>query len=199
MSAAVLPPIVLASSSRYRAELLGRILPRFTQIAAEVDETALPGETPSATAVRLATNKARAVAELNPGSLVIGSDQVAELEGLALGKPGTIERAQAQLAACSGKAVEFHTALCLADARGSDLVMHTALDLTRVVFRSLDTGEIARYLARDEPLDCAGSFKIERLGVALFDQVESHDPSALIGLPLIRLCGLLRDAGLLIP
>lgn len=191
--------IILASSSRYRAEMLSRVISGFSQAAPDINEAAEAGETPSATAVRLATQKAMVIAAANPCHLVIGSDQVAELDGVALGKPGTLARAHAQLSACSGKSVNFHTAVCLADARGPEIVLRHAIDLTRVVFRTLDAQEVSRYLAADEPLDCAGSFKVERLGVALFERIENNDPSALVGLPLISLCALLREAGVPLP
>jgi septum formation protein len=193
------PLIVLASTSAYRAELLARVVPIFACAAVSVDEGAFDGEAPAATAVRLAAAKAQAGADAHPGALVIGSDQVAELDGQAIGKPGTRARAHAQLAACSGKQVLFHTAVCLADGRGRERVVHGACDLTRVEFRALGEAEIRRYLDSDNPLDCAGSFKVERLGVALFERIESDDPTALIGLPLIRLCSLLRQAGVVIP
>lgn len=199
MSATDEPMILLASSSRYRAEMLARVVPSFTQAAPDIDEIALAGELPSATAERLAAQKALTIAATHPGHLVIGSDQVAELDGIALGKPGTVERAQAQLSRCSGRSVNFHTALCLVDGRGPQPVLHRALDTTRVVFRELDAEAISRYIALDQPLDCAGSFKVERLGVALFERVENNDPSALVGLPLISLCALLRQAGVQIP
>ena len=196
------PPLrrlVLASTSIYRAELLRRIVSDFETCAPAVDETILSAEIPVAAAVRLAREKASAVASQYPDSLVIGSDQVADLDGTLLGKPGNIERAQAQLRQCSGRVVAFHTAVCVADSIGGQPVFHAATDTTRVVFRTLDAAEISRYLAIDDALDCAGSFKVERLGIALFDRVESTDPTALVGLPLIALCRLLRTAGMLIP
>lgn len=192
------PAIVLASSSSYRAGLLRRIVPAFECVAAAVDEAPLDGEAPSATAIRLAAAKAETVAALHPGSLVIGSDQVAELDGRPLGKPGSLARARAQLAACSGREVLFHTAVCLADAR-QGCVLHHACDLTRVAFRTLDDDAIGRYLAKDTPLDCAGSFKVESLGIALFERVDCTDPTALVGLPLVSLCRLLRAAGIAVP
>jgi septum formation protein len=188
--------LVLGSTSRYRAELLRRLTPQFRQAAPDVDETRLPGEAPAALAARLALAKADAVAQRFPGAVVIGSDQVAELDGEALGKPGSVERARAQLAACSGRAVRFHTALCLVDARGAAIQAHAETDLTTVQFRTLAPDEIARYVEREQPLDCAGSFKSEGLGIALFDRIASEDPSALIGLPMIALCRLLRQAGI---
>lgn len=193
------PSIVLASASRYRAELLERVLPQFACSATSVDESPIRGERPRDTAIRLARLKACAGATQHPDSLIIGSDQVADLSGQALGKPGTMERARAQLSRCSGKTVMFETAVCVADNRSGTNVLHEGIDTTRVVFRDLTAAEISRYLDRDTPLDCAGSFKMERLGVALFERVESEDPLAIIGLPLIVLCRLLRRCGLQIP
>ncbi|HET9031296.1 MAG TPA: nucleoside triphosphate pyrophosphatase [Dokdonella sp.] len=192
-------PIVLASSSPYRAELLKRVVAEFETCAAQVDETAVEDEMPAATAIRLARNKASAVASRYPDCIVIGSDQVAELDGEAIGKPHDFDRARAQLLACSARIVDFHTAVCLIDPdSGSDRQIET-LDTTRVVFRELGEAEISRYLAIDKPFDCAGSFKIENAGVALFERVESSDPAALVGLPLIALCRLLRQAGVQLP
>jgi septum formation protein len=131
--------------------------------------------------------------------LLIGSDQVAEIDGHALGKPGTAETARAQLAASSGRTLLFHTALCVMDTRVDPAHVHAAIDLTRATFRTLDADEIARYVAIETPLDCAGSFKAERLGITLFERIESGDPSALIGLPLIALARLLRAAGIALP
>lgn len=188
--------LVLGSTSRYRAELLRRLTPQFHQSAPDVAETALPDEAPAALAQRLAQAKARAVALKHPGALVIGSDQVAELDGQILGKPGDTARAAAQLQASSGRDVRFHTALCLLDARRDPPVLHQALDVTDVRFRVLSAAEIERYIAREQPLDCAGSFKSEGLGISLFEYIRNDDPSALIGLPLIALCRLLRAAGI---
>lgn len=187
--------LILASTSRYRAELLGRLRLAFSSEAPHVDETALPGEAPAALATRLALAKARAVAGRRPGSWVIGSDQVAELDGNPLGKPGTVEAACAQLAAMSGRQVHFHTALCLAN--GGQALQ--ASDLTTVRFRSLSSEEIRRYIAAEQPLDCAGSFKCEGLGISLFEAIDNHDPTALVGLPLIALSRLLRQAGYGLP
>jgi septum formation protein len=192
-----LPTLVLGSTSRYRAELLGRLYPLFEQRAPGTDESALPSETPRDRALRLAIAKAHAAAEGLDDALVIGSDQVAELEGLVLDKPGTPERARAQLTACSGREVHFHTALCLHDTRSGQDLIH--VDHTRVHFRSLDANEIARYVEREQPLDCAGSFKCEGLGISLFERIDNEDPSALIGLPLIALARLLREAGISLP
>ncbi len=191
--------LVLASTSTYRAELLRRIVAEFETCAPAVDEAARIGESPMATTARLAREKASAVARNYPASLVIGSDQVADLDGTQLGKPGNLERAQAQLMQCSGRVVAFHTAVCVTDCANGQIVLREAIDTTRVVFRSLDATEIERYLAIEQPLDCAGSFKVERLGVSLFERVESIDPTALIGLPLIALCRLLRESGMSIP
>jgi len=191
--------LVLASTSRYRRELLSRLLPEFRVEAPDVDETPRENEVPEILAARLARAKALAVAARNPGALVIGSDQVAEVDGRALGKPGTAERARAQLAASSGRMVVFHTAVCLADARALPVHEHASTDVTRVVFRTLSAGEITRYVERENPLDCAGSFKSEGLGIALFERIETTDPTALIGLPLMALADLLRRAGFTLP
>lgn len=191
------PRIVLGSTSRYRAELLRRLLPDFEQRAPGTDETVLPGEAPTERALRLAIAKAEAAAAGQSDALVIGSDQVAELEGMVLDKPGSIVRAQAQLAASAGRSVHFHTAVCLLDSR--DGRRRTHVDHTRVHFRPLGAGEIARYIEREQPLDCAGSFKCEGLGISLFERIDSDDPTALIGLPLIALARLLREAGLALP
>jgi len=192
-----LPTVVLGSTSRYRAELLRRVLPDFEQRAPGTDEAPLPDETPRDRALRLAVAKARAVADGLEDALVIGSDQVAELAGVVLDKPGTIERAREQLLASSGRQVHFHTALCLHDTRSGNDSVH--VDHTVVTFRSLSPEEIDRYIERERPLDCAGSFKCEGLGISLFERIENEDPSALIGLPLIALARLLREAGIALP
>ena len=191
------PRIVLGSTSRYRAELLRRLIPDFEQAAPGTDETPLPDEAPAARALRLAIAKAAAAARGYRDVLVIGSDQVAELDGLILDKPGSARRARDQLAASSGRDVHFHTALCLLDTR--DGRQQTHVDHTHVRFRELDAAEIARYVEREQPLDCAGSFKCEGLGISLFEAIDNHDPSALIGLPLIALARLLREAGIVLP
>jgi septum formation protein len=188
--------LVLASTSRYRRDLLARLTPRFRVLAPEVDEAALTGETAAALAVRLAQAKARAVAAQCANAVVIGSDQAAELGGTILGKPGDIQRARAQLAAASGREVNFCTAVCVIDSRRTQPREFAALDTTHVFFRQLEHDEIARYLERERPLDCAGSFKAEALGIALFERIESQDPTALIGLPLIALCRLLDEVGI---
>jgi septum formation protein len=188
---------VLGSTSRYRAELLDRLGLAFEQRAPGTLETELAGETPAARATRLAVAKAIDAGAGLADALVIGSDQVAELDGALLEKPGSVERACAQLDACSGHTVCFHTALCVFDTRNGQ--RHTHLDLTRVHFRSLQPDEIRRYVEREQPLDCAGSFKCEGLGISLFERIDTGDPTALIGLPLIALARLLREAGLVIP
>ncbi|HEV7123627.1 MAG TPA: Maf family nucleotide pyrophosphatase [Rhodanobacter sp.] len=191
------PRVVLGSTSRYRAELLHRLLADFEQAAPDTDESPRSNEAPAGRALRLAVAKAESVAGICTDALVIGSDQVAEIDGLILRKPGTDERARTQLAASSGRIVHFHTALCLRDARRGWSQTH--VDHTQVRFRTLAPVEIARYVEREQPLDCAGSFKCEGLGISLFESVDSHDPSALIGLPLIALARMLRDAGFALP
>ncbi|MGN2252221.1 Maf family protein [Frateuria sp. GZRe12] len=189
--------LVLGSTSRYRAELLRRLASDFEQRAPGTDETLAPGEGPAEGALRLAIAKAEGAAHGLDGALVIGSDQIAELHGCALGKPGSVDGARAQLADCAGREVRFHTGLCLLDTRDGRRLTH--LDTTRVRFRQLTEAEIARYVEREMPLDCAGSFKCEGLGISLFDRIDSSDPTALVGLPLIALARLLREAGLAIP
>ncbi|TWI03481.1 septum formation protein [Luteimonas cucumeris] len=187
--------LILASTSPYRRELLARLRLPFETARPEVDETVLPGETPPQTARRLADAKAAAIARREPAAWVIGSDQVAELDGRALGKPGTRDNAIAQLVAMSGRAIRFSTALSL----HRDEVRLQALDITVVRFRNLQADEIARYIDAEQPFDCAGSFKSEGFGIALFDAIESQDPTALIGLPLIATARLLREAGFALP
>lgn len=199
MNEASTPRLILASTSRYRRELLARLTPGFDVVAPQVAEDAGYGEPPALLAQRLAREKAHDVARRHPGRLVIGSDQVAELDGLAIGKPGSAGAACDQLAACSGHELLFHTAVCLVDTRGAEACVQCAADLTRVVFRVLDADEIARYVAAEQPLDCAGSFKVEGLGITLFERIECIDPTALVGLPLIALAHMLRAAGLALP
>jgi septum formation protein len=188
-----LRPLVLASTSRYRASLLDRLGVPYAVDAPGVDETALPGESAAAACVRLAESKARAVADRHPGALVIGSDQIADCAGEHMSKPGTMARARAQLRALSGRTVVFHTAVALLDtATGRCRVERVDV---RSTLRVLGHDEIDAYLAREKPLDCAGSVKSEGLGIALFESIESDDPTALVGLPLIATCRLLRDAG----
>ena len=191
------PRIVLASTSRYRAELLRRILDDFEQAAPDADESALPDEAPRARATRLAAAKALAVASGHGDALVIGSDQVATLGNQVLHKPGNIDIAREQLHASSGNCVDFFTGICVIDTRDSQ--QRAALDHTRVVFRNLTDAEIDRYLAHERPLDCAGSFKSEGAGITLFERIESEDPTALIGLPLIALARLLRQSAIALP
>ena len=186
--------LILASTSRYRRELLERLHLPFDVVSPEVDEAALAGETPAALAQRLALAKAHAVAQRHPNAVVIGSDQVADLAGEAIGKPGTHERAVAQLQRMRGNSVVFHTAVavvCAAKAYAA-----AALVPVTVRFRQLDDAEIERYLRAEQPYDCAGSAKAETLGIALLDAIESNDPTALVGLPLIKTCALLREAGI---
>lgn len=189
--------IVLGSTSRYRAELLRRLGLDFEARAPETIEHVIAGEVPADRARRLAIAKAMDAGAVLADALVIGSDQVAELDGRVLDKPGSEQRAFEQLAACSGRVVNFHTALCLFDCRNGEHQTH--VDLTRVHFRVLDAAEIKRYIDREQPLDCAGSFKCEGLGISLFERIDNSDPTALIGLPLIALTRLLRDAGVNIP
>ena len=191
-----MPRLILASTSSYRRELLARLRLPFDIVRPDTDETALPGETPLALVQRLAEAKAAAVAALHPQAWVIGSDQVAELDGQTLGKPGGREAAIAQLTAMSGRAVRFRTGVCLSRAGTAS---RGALDTTTVRFRALDADEIARYVDAEQPYDCAGSFKSEGLGIVLFEAIESQDPTALIGLPMIATARLLRDAGFGLP
>lgn len=187
-------PLVLASTSPYRAGLLRRLRLPFTAAAPHVVETPRRGEDGASLARRLAEAKARALAGDHPLALIIGGDQVASVDGRLLGKPGHRDAAADQLRACAAREVVFHTAVCLLDARDGQAQHHT--DVTRVGFRQLDDAQIDAYLAADEPFDCAGSFKAESLGVALFDHVRTEDPTALTGLPLIWLCAALARAGL---
>ncbi|MEO8445558.1 MAG: Maf family protein [Gammaproteobacteria bacterium] len=177
------PPVILASQSPYRRELLGRLLAVFGTLAPRVDEARLHGEAPRTLALRLARLKAAAGARDRPDALVLGSDQVAALGDITLGKPGTADRAVEQLLQCSGQLVEFHTAVCLAGPGDSPELTH--IDTTRVRFRPLTRIEAERYVAADQPLDCAGSFKAECRGVLLLDSMTSEDPTAIQGLPLI--------------
>ena len=189
-------PLVLASTSRYRRALLAQLGLPFAVASPATDETPLPGETPAATALRLADAKARSVAADFPDALIIGSDQVADCEGQLVGKPRDHRHAVAQLTALSGKTVVFHSGLALFDAaRGTG---ETAMVDVRSTFRDLSPDEIESYLRRDRPYDCAASVKSDALGIALFERIESDDPTALVGLPLIRLADMLRAAGVAI-
>lgn len=189
--------LVLASTSPYRRELLFRLGLPFETAAPEVDETPRAGELPAATARRLAREKAAAVAGDFPDALIIGADQVAEIDGEALGKPLTHANAVRQLRRCSGRSIDFHTALCLLDAATGSAELELACN--RVRFRRLDDDAIERYLRREQPYDCAGSAKVEGFGIVLIEALEGDDPNALIGLPLIRLAALLRRAGFDLP
>ncbi len=185
--------VVLGSTSRYRRELMQRLHLPFEVDAPDVDETPQPGETPEALARRLALAKARAVAARHPEAVVIGSDQVADLAGQPLGKPGTHERAVQQLRMMRGQVVVFQTAIavvCLATG-----FVREDLAPVRVRFRALSDAEIEAYLRAEQPYDCAGSAKSEGLGIALLEAIDNDDPTALVGLPLIRTCRLLREAG----
>lgn len=186
--------LILGSTSPYRRELLARLRHPFEVAAPDVDETPLPGELPRDLACRLALAKAHAVAERFPAAVVIGSDQVADLDGQPLGKPGSHERAVAQLRLMRGKTVVFQTALAVV-CRESGFAQ-TELAAVRVHFRDLSDAEIESYLQAETPYDCAGSAKSEGLGIALLDSIENDDPTALIGLPLIRTARLLRAAGI---
>lgn len=189
--------LILASTSRYRRELLSRLRIDFEAIAPDVDETPQAREAPAELAERLAIAKAGAIAGQHPDAWVLGSDQVAELDGRAVGKSGDFERARAQLRAASGRDVHFHTAFCLTQTDSGRRRLHR--DLTVVRFRALTDAEIDRYLDAERPFDCAGSFKCEGLGISLFEAIESRDPTALVGLPLIALAAALREAGFAIP
>lgn len=191
-----MPRLVLASTSPYRRELLQRLRIAFDVANPNIDEAALPGESPDALALRLARAKAFAVAALTGDAWVLGSDQVADFDGHALGKPGTRGAAIAQLLGMRGHSVRFHTAVCLAHGNGQHVI---ARDLTIVHFRDCSDVEIERYVDAEQPFDCAGSFKSEGLGICLFDRIESRDPTALVGLPLIATCMLLRQAGFALP
>ncbi len=190
-------PIVLASSSVYRRQLLERLRLAFQTAAPAVDEQPLAAEAPAATAQRLSLAKARAVAARRPGALVIGADQVAELDGRPLGKPGTHAAALAQLRSMQGREVDFHSGLALVDADSG--AEQSGCVVTRVRFRTLPDAALERYLLADRPYDCAGSAKIETLGISLVAAVHSDDPTALIGLPLIRLVDMLALAGVELP
>lgn len=185
--------LILASSSAYRRELLERLRLPFEVLAPDIDETPLAGEAPEATALRLARAKAEAVAARAPGSVVIGSDQVATLDGLQIGKPGNHANALAQLQTMRGRRVVFHTALCLWDGRSGTAQVENVQ--TFVTVRDLPDAELDAYLRIEQPYDCAGSAKNEALGIAILERIDSTDPTALTGLPLIALSGMLRRAG----
>lgn len=186
-------PLVLASTSPFRRELLERLGLPFTTYAPKIDESSQPGETAPALVTRLAQAKARAAAQAHPAALIIGSDQVAVLDGVFLGKPGGHAQAVTQLQQASGRSVTFYTGLCLFDSASDDC--RTAVEPFQVQFRSLTTAMIEAYLRREQPYHCAGSFKSEGLGIALFERLTGDDPTSLIGLPLIRLVRMLETAG----
>lgn len=190
-------PLVLASTSRYRRELLERLRLPFSSAPPETDETPLPGEPPEQLVCRLAKAKASALQGSHPAHLIIGSDQVATLDGRIIGKPHTFANAAAQLQAASGRSVTFLTGLCLYNSQSG----HHQIDCIpfTVHFRPLSAAQIDRYLRAEQPLDCAGSFKSEGLGISLFARTEGTDPTSLIGLPLIRLVDMLSNEGMSIP
>jgi septum formation protein len=188
------PRLILASTSRYRRELLQRLRLPFEVVAPHTDESPLPGETPAALALRLALAKAQAVAALHRDAVVIGSDQVADLDGQAIGKPGNHERATAQLRLMRGRRVIFQTGVAVV--RADTGFAQALLAPVAVSFRDLTDVEIEYYLRTEQPYDCAGSAKCETLGISLLDAIDSDDPTALVGLPLIRTSRLLREAGL---
>ena len=197
MSADDAPSLILASTSAYRRELLARLRLPFECLPPGCDEARLPDELALALVQRLARLKAEAVAARRPGSIVIGSDQVALRGTEILGKPGTVERCTEQLRRSSGQELAFLTAVHVVDTRHGRAESH--LDRTIVRFRELSAAEISRYIAADSPLDCAGGFKAEALGIALFERIESNDPTALTGLPMIWVSAALRRAGIPVP
>ena len=187
-------PLVLASGSRWRRQLLDRLEIPYVWASPDIDESPHHGETPQALVERLALAKAERVAEVYPEHLIIGSDQVAVFDGEVLGKPGDIATARTNLTRFSGQRVRFLTGLALVDSSNAwRRVCHERYD---ALFRQLSSEEIDHYISRERPLDCAGSFRMEGLGITLFERLEGDDPNTLIGLPLIRLCALLREAGL---
>ena len=186
--------VVLASSSRYRRELLGRLCPSFATDAPNIDESPLAGEGAEQLAHRLSLAKARAVASRWPRALVIGSDQVASCKGQTLGKPGSVEKAVEALLACAGESVAFHTGVAVLDVESGNTMTH--VDVTTAHFRRTPEAEIRRYVERDQPLDCAGGIRLEGLGPLLLEAVQTEDPTAAIGLPLIQLGEMLRTFGI---
>lgn len=184
--------LILASSSPYRQDLLARLRIPFSSLSPDIDETPLPNETPTAVALRLAVAKAQIIVSKQPGALVIGADQVATFDGRPLGKPGNFRRAQEQLGQLSGQTVEFHSAVCVTDGRRHEVANVTTL----CRFRHLDPDEIDAYLNIEQPFDTTGSAKAESLGIALMESMQSNDPTAIIGLPLITLSRMLRSFAL---
>lgn len=192
-------PIILASSSSYKKMLLQRLGIEFTCVSPDIDESPLAGETAITMAQRLAEQKAQRIAQDYPQAIVIGADQVEELDGTILGKPGNHQRAVAQLAAQSGRRVSFHCGISIAQISLGKLTQQSRVNSTEVCFRTLSAQQIEDYLIADQPYDCAGSFKAEALGISLFAAVNSNDPSSLVGLPLIDLCSMLREWDIKIP
>lgn len=189
--------IVLGSTSKYRADLLNRLGLPFETANPACDESPLPNEAAQSLAARLALGKASSLAAHYPKNIIIGSDQVAALGQETLGKPGSAEKACAQLERMQRRSVEFYTAVCVLDTTTNRTIEF--IDITAARMRALSAEEIKRYVQIDTPLDCAGSFKVESLGISLFDSIESKDPTALIGLPLIQLCRVLRELGVSVP
>jgi septum formation protein len=187
-------PLILASSSPYRREVLSRLGVEFSSVSPDIDESPRDGETPQALVARLAESKALAVAESHPKGLIIGSDQVATLDDMILGKPGNHERAVEQLTLASGKRITFHTGLCLLNSETGE--RQVRCEPFSVEFRDLSDEEIENYLRKEQPYNCAGAFKSEGLGICLFKRMEGDDPASLIGLPLIQLVDMLRNEGL---
>jgi septum formation protein len=192
-----MPELILASTSPYRRSLLERLGVAFTALPPQTPEDLLPGELPPDRALRLSIAKAQAIASVHPQAVVIGSDQVAALGNKILEKPGDAERCRAQLTAASGSSARFHTGCAVIGVQAGIRMVH--IDTTSVFFRSLSGAEIERYVERERPFDCAGGFRVEGLGISLFESIESRDPSALIGLPLIWLAGALRRAAFQLP
>lgn len=192
-----MPELILASTSPYRRALLERFGLAFTALPPKTSEDPLPGELPPDRALRLAVAKAQAIASLHPDAVVIGSDQVAAADGKVLHKPGDAARCRAQLTAASGSSARFHTACAVIAPRPGIRMVH--IDTTTVFFRSLTGQEIDRYVERERPFDCAGGFRAEGLGISLFESIESRDPTAIVGLPLIWLACALRRAGFELP
>lgn len=188
------PELILGSSSPYRRELLERLRLPFTVVSPKIDETPKAGETPPETALRLALEKARHIAQSHPNALIIGADQVATVNGEQIGKAGGFDKALAQLQMMRGKTALFHSALCLYNARNDSYQLENII--TKTTFRDLPDDELAAYLRIEQPYDCAGSAKVEALGITILEKVESDDPTALVGLPLIALTGMLRQAGM---
>lgn len=190
-------PLILASSSPYRRQLLQRLNLPFSHQSPSIDETPKPGESANELVLRLASEKAMTVAENNPYALIIGSDQVAVLDEKILTKPGNAETALQQLSACSGRSVAFLTGLCLLNSRSGQ--QQQLVEPFTVHFRELTQDQLERYIQIEQPFDCAGSFKMEGLGISLFERLEGDDPNSLIGLPLIQLVKLLNKEGVILP